>query len=81
MITLKSIGRNLTKITFDNSLSLYFSYETNIAYNDNGKVRITDRKYSNTTAKHKGMIRELEQAPDTVVIDDSQFQSEIAKLC
>lgn len=77
---LQQMASNLTRVMLGNSVSFYFSYETIIGFNDNGRVVITDKRYSNITQKHKGKIREFEQAPPPVVVDESEFNAQLCKL-
>ena len=65
---LKPIALNMTELTFNNGVTILFSYETPVAgYGFNGAFR-TDKHYSSTTTKHinkylggKGIGRKVTQ--------------------
>lgn len=52
---LKTIANNATKITIDN-ITLYFSYETCVAFSCPSGQFKTEKKYSQTTSKHIGLF-------------------------
>ena len=65
---LKSIASNTTELTFNNGVTILFSYETPVAGYDNDGAFRTDEHYSRTTTKHinsyfggKGIGREVPQ--------------------
>lgn len=64
--TLKSIATNATEVCV-NGITLYFSYETCVAFSGPSGDYKTATKYSKTTSKHKNLMgvssfTELEEA-------------------
>tara|TARA_R100001443_G_scaffold45051_2_gene58059 strand:+ start:9396 stop:9623 length:228 start_codon:yes stop_codon:yes gene_type:complete len=65
---LKPVASNMTELTFNNGITVLFSYKTPVAgYDNNGAFR-TDRLYSTTTTRHinkylggKGIGRKVTQ--------------------
>ena len=59
MISIKIIKPNFTKVVVGN-LTFWFSYETVIAFEENGlsntKTYIAENVFSNTTGKHLNML-------------------------
>ena len=47
----KSLGANQTEVEI-NGRKVLFSYETSVAYKEDGKAYITSQKWSKTTSKH-----------------------------
>lgn len=59
---LKIIANNATKVTIGN-ITLYFSYETCVAFScANGQFK-TEKRYSQTTSKHLGLFGAKEFIP------------------
>lgn len=48
---LNRIANNQTEVNLSGKVIL-FSYNTPVAYNDNGNLFVTDKKFSVTTSKH-----------------------------
>ena len=47
------IKPNMTVINFEiEDVAVLYSYHTPVAYHDKDGIKITDKKYSNTTTKH-----------------------------
>lgn len=53
---LKQIAPNLTGVEIGNNLTVYFSYETPVAFSFNGRVTGSENIWSQTTGKHLNMI-------------------------
>lgn len=51
----KNYGANTVYVSIG-SLTLYFSYETCIAFETPGNLRVSENVWSNTTGKHLNMI-------------------------
>lgn len=54
--------------------SLFFSYETCIAFMINGKGYMTDEKFSMTTAKHKNFLNKYDSFE---IIDKNSFEQKL----
>lgn len=72
--TLKIIAPNATKVCI-NDITLYFSYETCIAFSGPSGNYQTAKRYSATTTKHKGLmgIKEFQ------VLEESVFQQKLTE--
>jgi len=49
-------GNNTTQVTVSPSLTLYFSYETCVAFRHNGELVASQNAWSSTTGKHLNAI-------------------------
>lgn len=52
MTKLINYKANFNQVNIGNNLTIYFSYETPIAFYDNGKLIISENIWSSTTGKH-----------------------------
>lgn len=67
-------AKNFNSVTIGN-IKLYFSYETCIAFEKDGKMVVTANNWGNTTGKHLNWISSKE---DRIPYED--FQKELNKL-
>ena len=49
---LKPVASNMTELTFNNGVTILFSYKTPVAGYDNDGAFRTDKHYSSTTTRH-----------------------------
>lgn len=66
-------NNKLFRLDLDGS-SLFFSYETCIAFTINGKSYMTDEKFSMTTAKHKNFLNKYDNFE---IIDKNSFDQKL----
>ncbi len=62
IVRLKQIAPNFTRINIGETV-LYFSYETLVAFEVDGRIYATQEKYSRTTSKHINLLNVDEYIP------------------
>lgn len=72
MIELKKIKSNFEEITIGKT-KVYFSYETPIAFSDNGNLLISKNIWSSTTGKHLNLLSRDKK----VRLDNNLFKAEL----
>lgn len=69
-MNLTVIKNNLTKVE-TNTATMYFSYRTLIAVRNKKGAYMTEKRYSNTTARHKNIVKselsEVKYVPQDVL--------------
>lgn len=68
-------GANSLVHDFEN-LSLYYSYNTCIAYRENGELVIRENEWSTTTGKHLNAIC----SDKSIRIDGTEFETKLAEV-
>lgn len=66
-------GRNETTVSIG-SLDIYFSYETPVAFRDNGRLRVSENVWSTTTGKH---LNRIDGGDKQARLPRSEFEAEL----
>jgi hypothetical protein len=78
IVKLKIISNNATKVIID-KVTLYFSYETCVAFSSpEGRFK-TEKKYSQTTSKHLGLFGAKEFTPCSDEVFNSLLEETLNK--
>ena len=67
--------RTAFAVRIGSKLKLYFSYNTVIAFTYRGVNCIDEKRYSNTTARHRNSI--LRNIPDVIELEHELFESKL----
>jgi hypothetical protein len=78
IVKLKIISNNATEVIID-KVTLYFSYETCVAFSSpEGRFK-TEKKYSQTTSKHLGLFGAKEFTPCSDEVFNSLLEETLNK--